>query len=104
MKWLASILALALCLGQGCATSAAVAERLHGGTDMLYPATRYDAFFWAMCSLPGSGLRHVRGVTSYKDPLTWVVIPVVTVGCVADLVPSLVTDTVLLPVDIVQQW
>lgn len=99
LKYLAMALIGFCC---GCASTVAVSERCAGGTDVVYPATRYDAFFWACCCLPGSG--HAPcGVTDYSEPLVWVVIPVATVCCVVDLVPSLLTDTVLLPVDIAQR-
>lgn len=82
---IAAALLCAMVLLQGCAT--AITRTCDGFGDQVYPATRLDvlgvAYLMDDCNKGG-------------DEMHWlVVVPVV------DIVPSLITDTVLLPIDLV---
>lgn len=87
--------ALALSFGAGCAVVGTRSEELVSSA--VYPAVRTDAFLWASCCWPDADS---KWAVDYREPVQWMVTPVVTVGCLVDLVPSVVTDTVMLPFDL----
>ena len=92
-------LCLALMLGPGCATTVA---RL-GSEDGAYPATHLDFYMWAFACLPDSGKGQISMEVDYNHPGQWFIRPVFTAFLLIDLVPSLATDTLMLPYDLVKE-
>jgi uncharacterized protein YceK len=86
----------------GCAT---VITRVGGdeGLTDIYPATTLDAGFWAVLCIPGSSHGPMSVDVDYSNPWQWLITPTVTACVVVDLVPSLVTDTLLVPYDLIKE-